>query len=163
MRNLYVFIILILLLACLKADNEKTLDMIKLKNGSVLLGHITLKDSVKYVIRIYGTDITINRDSVFSEIEDLPDPNQFSFPNVLPEENVKKWYVPVYWLKEQLFHHEVRGMETFEIAVDLESQKLYLKGFGHPTTMVPDTAMMMFKTQQFVPGYFEKIPPDNGD
>lgn len=160
MKNLKVFIILLLLIACIKADDEKTLDMLKLRNGSVLLGDIISKDSGKYEIRIYGKPLTIEMDSVVSIIENIPDPNQFSFPNVLPG-GTKKWEIPVYWLKEQLLQHEIRGIETFEIAVHLKSGKLYLKGFGQPDiTMPPDTTLKMFQIMDRIQGYFEKIPPD---
>jgi hypothetical protein len=157
MRHISVFVILLFLIACLEADDKRTLDMVKLKDGSLLLGKIVEKADQHLVLEVHGVQLKLENTKVFSVNEDLPDPGRFSFPTPLPE-GVKKWQVPVYWLKEQIFRHELRAVDLYEIAVDFETQKLYLRGYGLPT--VPEVTDSLYYMPSQGEGYYEQIPPD---
>jgi hypothetical protein len=160
MKHLLVFMFLVAFIGSEAACGDRTIAIIKLANGSEVRGKIVSKDNENLRLEIKGTTLTIPLNLVASQIDSIPDPEQFDYPVQLPS-GVKKWHVPVYWLNDQLFYHQMRGIDVFEIAVDFESQKLYLRGYGPTQTQtIPDSAMMMIRSEGSDDGYYERIPPD---
>lgn len=164
MKQCITIIVALILFGYTEAQEKLTqvrlMDYLQLYDGSKLLGTITkdlnTKDP-KQVITFKtkcGVKMVIPDSCIEVRADDIPDPEQFAFPEI--PENAKTWKISVDWLQLQLNLHELYKMPVYEIAIDTLTHKLYLKGFRPDIQGVFKMESDSLKRD----GYYERIPPD---